>query len=208
MHRLLIEERASADPVAIDRPPLQTYVYRSVMCTVTEVAAILQQHEASYASQSSQALSTMALRTGPTSVGEDADHAEDVAAAGLLGQRLGEVAGLCLHLIEQPRVLDRDHGLVGEGLQQGDLLFVEGAHFLSPQQNGADTFVLAQQRHGKNASNPHEPERSDNSRLEVNSRASAANMSGTCTVARSMKARPDDQSRLIGHLSILMAIGP
>ena len=32
-----------------------------------------------------------------------------------------EVARLRLHLVEQPRILDRDHGLVGEGLDQLDL---------------------------------------------------------------------------------------
>ena len=44
------------------------------------------------------------------------DHAEDVGAPGLISQRLGQVAGLGLHLFEQSRVLDRDDGLVGEGL--------------------------------------------------------------------------------------------
>ena len=47
---------------------------------------------ASYASQSSQALSTIALSTGPTSVGEDAITLRMLAAAGLVGQRLREVA--------------------------------------------------------------------------------------------------------------------
>ena len=32
-----------------------------------------------------------------------------------------------LRLVEQPHILDRDHGLVGEGLQQLDLLVREGA---------------------------------------------------------------------------------
>src|SRR5262249_20095074 len=35
--------------------------------------------------------------------------------------RLGELAGARLHLVEQPHVLDRDHRLVGEGLQERDL---------------------------------------------------------------------------------------
>ena len=63
----------------------------------------------------------MALRTGPTSVGEEAITLEDVAAPGLVSQRLGQVARLCLHLVEQADVLDRDHGLVGESLYQLDL---------------------------------------------------------------------------------------
>ena len=67
----------------------------------------------------------MALITGPTSVGEDAITLEDVAASGLVGQRLREVAGLRLHLLEQPDIPDGDHGLVGEGLEQCDLLVAE-----------------------------------------------------------------------------------
>ena len=39
----------------------------------------------------------------------------------LLLQRLVEVARARLHLVEQPRVLDRDDGLVGESLEQRDL---------------------------------------------------------------------------------------
>ena len=42
------------------------------MRTETEIVAILQEHDGIIGSQSSQALSTMALRTGSTSVGEDA----------------------------------------------------------------------------------------------------------------------------------------
>ena len=33
----------------------------------------------------------------------------------------------CLHLVEQPRILDGDDGLVGEGLQQFDVLVGERA---------------------------------------------------------------------------------
>ena len=36
----------------------------------------------------------------------------------LLLQRFGKVARSCLHLLEQPHIADRDHGLVGESLQQ------------------------------------------------------------------------------------------
>ena len=36
----------------------------------------------------------------------------------------------CLQLVEQPRVLDRDHGLVGEGRDQLDLLVGERPHLL------------------------------------------------------------------------------
>ena len=47
-----------------------------------------------------------------------ADDLQHVGGGGLLLQRLGEVARACLHLVEQAHVLDRDHGLVGEGLRR------------------------------------------------------------------------------------------
>ena len=40
--------------------------------------------------------------------------------------RPGELVGASLELGEQPRVLDGDGGLVGEGLHQGDLTVGEG----------------------------------------------------------------------------------
>ena len=57
------------------------------------------------------------------------DHPQDLGRGGLLLQRLGHLSmGLCersvllLQFREQPHVLDRDHRLVGEGLQELDLL--------------------------------------------------------------------------------------
>jgi len=49
------------------------------------------------------------------------DHAQDLAGCRLLIQRLGQVAVLGPKLREESGVLDRDHGLVGEGLEQPDL---------------------------------------------------------------------------------------
>ena len=49
------------------------------------------------------------------------DDAQDLAGGRLLLERLGEVGVLGLQLGEQPRVLDGDGRLVGEGLHQRDL---------------------------------------------------------------------------------------
>jgi len=46
-----------------------------------------------------------------------ADDAQDVAGGGLRVQRRRQLAVTRLQLGEQPRVLDRDHRLVGEGLE-------------------------------------------------------------------------------------------
>ena len=46
---------------------------------------------------------------------------ENLARRRLLLQRLGEVAVARLKLLEQPDVLDGYDGLIGEGLEEGDL---------------------------------------------------------------------------------------
>src|SRR6516225_3678244 len=48
-----------------------------------------------------------------------------VRGGGLLLQRLLEIVRLGLYLVEQADVADRDHGLVGEGLQQPNLFLAE-----------------------------------------------------------------------------------
>jgi len=42
-------------------------------------------------------------------------------------ERFLEIARLGLNLIEQPRILDGDHGLVGKSFQEIDLALREGA---------------------------------------------------------------------------------
>src|SRR5260370_26164033 len=50
------------------------------------------------------------------------DDFEYLAGRRLLGERLGQVAVLGFEFLEQPDVLDPDHRLAGEGLQQLDLV--------------------------------------------------------------------------------------
>ncbi|HTJ28301.1 MAG TPA: hypothetical protein VMA36_19240, partial [Candidatus Limnocylindria bacterium] len=68
-----------------------------------------------------------------------ADHLEHVGRRGLPLERL-----LCL--VEQSRVLDRDHRLVGERLRERDLLGVELAGRLAQDRDRAQRLALAQQR--------------------------------------------------------------
>ena len=63
----------------------------------------------------------MMSNTGWTSVGELRDDAQDLAGRRLLLQRLDQVAVAGVELLEEPHVLDGDHRLVGEGLQQLDV---------------------------------------------------------------------------------------
>ena len=58
-----------------------------------------------------------------------------------------ELAALLLDLAEQPRVLDRQHGLRREGLQEVDGRFREQARLPAAHHERADDAVGAQQRH-------------------------------------------------------------
>ena len=68
------------------------------------------------------------------------DHAQDFRDRRLLLQRF-------LRLVEQPHVVDRDRGLIGERLHERDLLLGEQPRLHPPQLDGADRPILAEQRH-------------------------------------------------------------
>ena len=74
------------------------------------------------------AFSSICLEHRLQIAGRRADDLKHIGGRGLLLQRLREIARLRLHLVEQPDILDGDHGLVGEGLQQVDLLVGERLH--------------------------------------------------------------------------------
>ena len=59
---------------------------------------------------------------------QGADHAQDRGGRRLLLQCRRQLARARLHLVEQAHVLDRDHGLVGEGRHELDLPVGEGPH--------------------------------------------------------------------------------
>ena len=54
--------------------------------------------------------------------------------------------------LEQPRVLDGDHRLVGEGLEQRDLVVGEPAGFAAGHRDRPDRLVVTKQRHHSHAS--------------------------------------------------------
>ena len=60
--------------------------------------------------------------------GRAADDLQHLRGRRLLLQRLGELARARLHLFKQPRILDGDHRLVGEGGDQLDLLVGKWPH--------------------------------------------------------------------------------
>src|SRR3974390_1080799 len=82
--------------------------------------------------------------------GRRTNDPEPLARCGLLLQRLAQIIGAWAQFVEQPRVLDGDHGLGGEILQQLDLLVGEGAHLLAVDGDGADQFVFLEHWYGEN----------------------------------------------------------
>ena len=58
-----------------------------------------------------------------------------------------ELPGARLHIFKKPRVLDCDDSLVGEGLDQRDLLFGEGPNGASSKRDHADRLSLPHERH-------------------------------------------------------------
>ena len=69
----------------------------------------------------------------------------------LVAARDLDLAALLLDLAEQARVLDRDHGLRREGLQQVEGRLREHARLLAANHEGADDAVRPQQRHDEEA---------------------------------------------------------
>ena len=82
------------------------------------------------------------------------DDPQDLGRGRLLLQRLGHLAVPRLELREQPHVLDRDHRLVGERLQQLDLLVGERLDLGPPDGDRADGVTLAEHRDGQERREP------------------------------------------------------
>ena len=98
------------------------------------------------ASQMRVAFASMVSNTGSSSPGELRNDAEHLRGRGLLLQRLAQIVGALAQLVEQPRVLDRDDGLLGKVLHQLDLLVGERAHLLPVNADRADQLVLLEHR--------------------------------------------------------------
>src|SRR5262249_48619091 len=58
----------------------------------------------------------------------------------------GKLTGSRLHFLEQPRVLDGDDGLVGEGFEQFDLSVGKRAYLGAPDRNHPNCFTSTDQR--------------------------------------------------------------
>ena len=84
--------------------------------------------------------------------GRAADDAEHLGRCRLMLQGLAQFCVALLEFLEQPHVLDGDHGLVGEGFKQLDLLFGKGSNFGAANHDRPNGNTFTQQRRGKNTS--------------------------------------------------------
>src|SRR5262249_18003222 len=72
------------------------------------------------------------------------DHLENLGRRGLLLQRFAQIVGPLAQLFQQAGVIDRDDRLIGEILDQLDLLVGEPADLLAKEVEGADQLALLQ----------------------------------------------------------------
>ena len=145
VHRPAFENRAAGDGVTIDRNRLDAgngFRQRPLRCEMTEHVAVSQVHRCrSRVAEARRAVGDRIERRLHVG-GRARYHAKDLRHRRLLLQGL-------LGLVEQTHVFDRDRRLVGESLDQCDLLVGEKASFHSPKLDGSDRAVFSHQRHGE-----------------------------------------------------------
>ena len=78
-----------------------------------------------------------------------ADDFQHIGRGRLERERLFEVSRPRLHLLEQPRILDGDDGLIGECLDEFDLSRRVGARFRPREHDDPDQIVAALHRHAE-----------------------------------------------------------
>ena len=93
------------------------------------------------ASQMRVAFSSMAWNTGSSSPGE-LEMTSSTSDVAVCCSSDSEIARARLQLVEQPRVLDRDHRLVGEVRDQLDLLVGEWPNLLAIDHDNSNQFIL------------------------------------------------------------------
>src|SRR5262249_23347928 len=121
-----------------------------------------------------------------------ADNLEHLRCRGLLLERFRKLARACLHLVKQSHVLNRDHRLVCERLDERNLLLRERLDLQAISQNYTEQLIALEHRHRK-----HSPDWIDRLRSIRVFRIShyVGNVSGAafkCSTARCAAAtRPD-----------------
>ena len=119
------------------------------MCTEVQIVADPQQYVGIVGLAKPAGTLDDCLESGPDFRWRRGDDREDVAARSLVGKGLGEIARSRLYLIKQPHILDRDHRLVSEGLDQFDLPVGERPHDATQQRERANRLAFAQERYSE-----------------------------------------------------------
>src|SRR5215510_8919986 len=78
-----------------------------------------------------------------------ADDAKHLTGCGLIFECFLQLPCPRLHFLEQPRVLDGDHGLVRKGIDELDLTFGERAYFGATDEDHANCLARVDQRDGE-----------------------------------------------------------
>src|SRR5262249_54030908 len=81
--------------------------------------------------------------------GRATDNPQHLRGGRLLFKRFGQLARALLFGLEQPRVLNRDHCLIGEGFDQLDLLVRERTYSAALQDEHTNRDPLSQKRHAQ-----------------------------------------------------------
>jgi hypothetical protein len=118
-----------------------------------KTVSIVQVHEAELRAANAGGVFEHALEHRLQIAGRPADHAQYFRRRRLLLQGFGKLTRSLLHLLEQPHIADRDHGLVGKCLEQGDLLVAERTHLGAAKHDDADALAFAQQGYAQHGAN-------------------------------------------------------
>src|SRR6202171_5636033 len=151
MNRLSIDDGTPGGPVTANRLPLPNDRNRSGLRLENEVLAVLQHDQRVVGRAKLAGAFDDGFEDRPDISGRRSNHAEDVATSCLVRQCLREVAGLGLNFVEQPDVLDRDHGLVGERRGQIDMPLGKRPNPLTGYQQQTDRDVLAHEGYPQHA---------------------------------------------------------
>ena len=142
--------KTGPDPRAsVRRPPSAV-----IPATGRKVSSSTRKMNARSVSHRRAALSAMVSSTCWRSVGARLIAASTSAVAVCCSRASVSVRLLSWSSLEQAGVLDGDHRLVGEGLDEGDLALGEGAHLPPWQVDRADGHALPEQRHRQHGAHP------------------------------------------------------
>src|SRR5215510_15937678 len=126
-------------------------------CTDAQTSSLAQPEIAEFSAADTHRIFQHSFKYPLQFAGRLADDLQHFGGCGLLLQRFGEIVGALAQFVKQSRVLNGDNGLIGEILDQLDLLVSEWLHFRARQSQNADGGAFAQHwnaEHGAEAAQP------------------------------------------------------